>query len=367
MFTLIERLQAKKYRTGVRRIGELQRVKSWKRHRIIHAFSVHPDFAHFTDDRVGAGQRRTFRHFHAANQVELVLGGNKPARHGFKHHPGGAEQQQVNNKHGATSSERFANQPLVTVRAAMEKAVKRAEQPAEQAIDKPGREISWRAVRLQQQGRQRRGEGQRVDGRDHRRNRDRHRKLFIELPGYAGEEGHRYEHRAQHQGDGDNRPGNFTHRLVRRLQRGEPLLDIALDVFHHHNRVVHHDPNGENQTEQAQGVKREAKQIENTERPHHRDRYGNQWNNRCAPGLQEQDHHQYHQHYRFEQGLHHRANRVAHKNGGVVRGGPLHVFRETRGQFVHFGAYRIRQINGVGSRRLEDADPDRIFIVKLGT
>ena len=82
------------------------------------------------------------------DRVQLVLGGNKPAGDDFKHHPCGAEQQQVHHKHRATAAEGFAHQPLIAVRTAQEKAVKRTENPAEQTIDQPGREVFFRAVRL---------------------------------------------------------------------------------------------------------------------------------------------------------------------------------------------------------------------------
>ena len=115
MFTLVERLQAKEDRPGIRRIGELQRIQSRKRDRIVHAFGIHPDFAHFADHRIGAGQRGAFRHFHAANQVQLVLRGNKPAGHRFKHDACGTEQQQVNHEYRTAPSQRFAHQPLIAV------------------------------------------------------------------------------------------------------------------------------------------------------------------------------------------------------------------------------------------------------------
>lgn len=150
------------------------------------------------------------------------------------------------------------------------------------------------------------------------------------------------------------------------LQQGKPLFDITLDVFHHHDGVVHHDADGEHQPEQTQRVEREAKQVEDAERAHHGNRDGNQRDDRRAPGLQEQDHHQHNKHYRFQQGLHHRPDRVAHENRWVVRCRPLHVFREARGQLGHLGAHGVRQIDSVGTRGLEDTDPDRVFVVQLG-
>ncbi|MNZ58163.1 hypothetical protein D3C78_761650 [compost metagenome] len=160
MLTLVERLQAKEDRPGIWRVGELKSIQPRKRDRIIHALGIHPDFAHFANHRIGACQRRSFRHFYATNQIQLILRRNKSAGYGFKHGASRAEQQQINRKYRATTSERFTHQPLITVRTAMEKAVKWPENPAEQTVNQPGRIIFRRTVRLQQQGSQRRGERQ---------------------------------------------------------------------------------------------------------------------------------------------------------------------------------------------------------------
>ncbi len=62
----------------------------------------------------------------------------------------------------------------------------------------------------------------------------------------------RHEHRAQHQRDGDDRAGDFPHRLLGRVARGKSGLDVALDVLHHHDGVVDHDADGQHQAEQRQ-------------------------------------------------------------------------------------------------------------------
>ena len=154
---------------------------------------------------------------------------------------------------------------------------------------------------------------------------------------------------------------------MRRGERSQPFLDISLDVFHHHDGIIHHDADGQHQPEQAQGIQREAQQVENAEGTHNRNRHRDQRNNRRAPGLQEQDHHQHNQHHRFQQRLHYRANGIANKYRRIVRRRPFHILRETLRQLVHFGAHRIRQIDGVRPRRLEDTNSDRVFIVQLGT
>ena len=68
----------------------------------------------------------------------------------------------------------------------------------------------------------------------------------------------RHEHRTQHQGHGDHRPGDFVHRLARGLARRQALFQPALDVFHDHDRVVDHDADRQHQPEQRQVVQRKA-------------------------------------------------------------------------------------------------------------
>ncbi len=365
MGTLAERLQAEEHRAGIGRVGELQRIQTGEGDRVGHAFGIHADFAHLADHLVGTLQRRAFRHLHAADQVELILRRNKAARHGVEHKARARQQQHVDAEHRAATTQRFADQPFVAVRAAVKETVERTEQPAEQAIDNARRDIFRRMVILQQLRRQRWRQRQRVDGGDHRGNGDGDRELLIELAGDAGEKRHRHEHGAEHQRDSDNRPGNFAHRLMGGRLRREAQRDITLDVLHYHDGVIHHDADRQHQPEQAQGIEREAEQVEYAKGPDHRNRHRQQRNNRGAPGLQKQDHDQHHQGDRFQQRMHHRADGVAHEHGRVVRRGPLHVVREARRQLGHFSAHRVREIDGVGARRLENTDADRVLIVEL--
>src|ERR1041384_6075973 len=74
-------------------------------------------------------------------------------------------------------------------------------------------------VRLQQLGAQGGAERQRVEGRDDRRGGDRQSELLEELPADAGHERRRYEHRAEHERDGNDRAGHFFHRLAAGIAR----------------------------------------------------------------------------------------------------------------------------------------------------
>ena len=110
---------------------------------------------------------------------------------------------------------------------------------------------------LQQPAGQRRGQRQGVQARDRHRDGDGDRELLVELAGDAVEECHGHEHRAQHQGDGDDRARHLPHGQVRRFQWLRAGLDVALHVLHHHDGVVHHDTDSQYQPEQAQGIQRE--------------------------------------------------------------------------------------------------------------
>ncbi len=79
-----------------------------------------------------------------------------------------------------------------------------------------------RIVRLEQQRAQRGRERQRDGARHDRGARDGERELPVELPGDAGDEGGRNEHRAQHQRDRDQRGADLVHAADRGLARDKP-------------------------------------------------------------------------------------------------------------------------------------------------
>ena len=70
----------------------------------------------------------------------------------------------------------------------------------------------FRSVPLEEDRAQGRTERQRVERRNDRRGGDRQGELPEELAADAGHECGRHEDRAEHQGNGDHRPGNLGHR-----------------------------------------------------------------------------------------------------------------------------------------------------------
>ena len=95
-------------------------------------------------------------------------------------------------------------------------------------------------------------------------------------------------------------------------------------------------------------------------------RHRHQRNDRRPPGLQEQDHHQHHQNQRFEQGVNHRLDGAANKDRRVINDAEVHALREVLLQLGHLGPNFIGNIDGVGTRTLENRDRHRRLIVQQG-
>ncbi len=106
-----------------------------------------------------------------------------------------------------------------------------------------------------------------------------------ELAADSAEEGHRHEYGAQNGGDRDDRSADLLHRLMGRCARSFALLDVPLDVLHYDDRVIYDDADREHQSEQGEGIDREAEQEQHGKRPHDRHRHGEQGDEGRAPRL----------------------------------------------------------------------------------
>ncbi len=256
---------------------------------------------------------------------------------------------------------------LIALRVALEEAIERTEHPAEQPIDQARRRILERAVRPQQLRRERRRQRQRIDRRDDRRDRNGHRELLVELAGHPAQERHRHEHRAQHQRDRHDRTGHFTHRLMRRGQGRAPFFDVALHVFHHHDRVIDDDADRQHHAEQRQRIDGKAEHVQRRKRADDGNRNGDQRNDRRAPRLQEQDHHQHDEQHGFEQGRDYGLDRIAHEDRRVVHRAVFDAGRESLRQFVHLVDDGVANGQGIGTGRLENAQRRGVHAVQART
>ena len=135
--------------------------------------------------------------------------------------------------------------------------------------------------------------------RHQRRNRDRRRdrqREFAEQPADdAAHQQERNEHRDQRAGDRQHGEADLARALERRLERRLAVLDVAIDVLHHHDGVVDHEADRDGQRHQRQVVEAEMHQIHRRERAGERQRHGHARNERRPEIAQEQQDHQHHQ------------------------------------------------------------------------
>ena len=220
---------------------------------------------------------------------------------------------------------------------------------------------------LEQHRAQGRGERQGVECGDDGGDGDGDGELFVKLAGQPADEGGGNEHRAQHQRGGDNRAGDFAHGPAGGFKRGQPQGDVALDVFNHHNRVIHDDPDGQHQPEERKRIDAEAQGQHHAEGADERHRHCGQWNNGRTPGLEKQDHHQHDQQDRLGQRVNDGLDGMPHKHGRIIDHGIIHALREVFLQFLHLGADIGGQLQGVGPGGLENRDGHRRLVVQQRT
>ena len=116
--------------------------------------------------------------------------------------------------------------------------------------------------------------------------------------------------------------------------------------LHHHDRVVHHDADGQHQGEQRDQVDGQPEELHHEEGADQRHRHGQDGDQRGTPVAQEQEHHQGHQDERVaervqhlfnggvQEGAHVIAHLVVHPRGhelGLVLQGALHLFDHVAG------------------------------------
>ena len=122
--------------------------------------------------------------------------------------------------------------------------------------------------------------------------------------------------------------------LLRALQRGGKGLhagfEVARDVLHHHDGVVHHKSGGDGQRHQRQIVERVAEQVHHGEGADQRNRDGDAGNERGARAAQEEEDHQDDQANGTDQRLLDGVDRGANGRGAVEHDGGLDALREAR-------------------------------------
>ena len=99
----------------------------------------------------------------------------------------------------------------------------------------------------------------------------------------------------------------------------DAFRDVTLDVFNHHNRVIHHQSGGQCDSKKCQRVDRKSQGFHKDKSADQRNRYCDRWNESASPVLQKHVNHDNHEDDRFSQCLQHVANRFADHGCGIER------------------------------------------------
>ena len=121
------------------------------------------------------------------------------------------------------------------------------------------------------------------------------------------------------------------------------------NVLQHHDRIVHHNADGQHHTKQCEGVDAVAQQMQARQGPNQRHRYGQHRDDGGAPTLQEKVDHQKHQHHCFAQRFEHLLNRLRHERCGVIRRGISQAFRELGFELLQGFFNRCARVQCVGT------------------
>ena len=212
--------------------------------------------------------------------------------------------------------------------------------------------------RLQENGTKCWRERQGIQSAQHRRGRNGQGKLLVELSRDATDQGRRNEYRQEHQYHTHNRSCNLAHCFlgnqphVHLLALRLCLIEQSRDVLYHHNRIVHHNGNGQYQAKQGQRIDRESQQGHDGQGTNQRYRNGDARYQHRTPILKEEEHHKHHQDGRFDERLHYLGYGVVHHFGCIECHLVPDALRKGFGQLLHAGFHSLRHIKRIGAREL---------------
>ncbi len=221
-------------------------------------------------------------------------------------------------------------------------------------------------TRLEDQRAERRCQCQCHKTRQRHRNRDSDGELLVHFTDKTAHEGNRNEHGAKHENNRNNRPRHFTHGLDGGLARRQLIgRHDTFDVFQNHDSVVDHDTDCQHQTEQRQEVDGEAEHIHARKSANDRDRHCDDWNERRAPVLQEDEHHQHDENDRLDEGVYHFLDGDLDELRRIERDRVIDTRREARLQLVHTVLNEFHRVERIRARLQIDCNRNCRRTIKI--
>ncbi len=216
----------------------------------------------------------------------------------------------------------------------------------ESALHQAGRALFRRAF---QQFRTHHGrQGQRHEAGKHHRCHQGEGKLGEQPPHVAFQKHQRHEHRHQHRRGGDHGKPHFAGTVVGGEQRRFALLDTAVDIFQHHDGVIHHQPDTQNQRQQGENIDGKAHRVDENRRCHQTDRHRDARNQGGARRAEKRVDHQHHQDHRDAERLVNLVDGALDEDRGIVVFANFQLWRQAMAQQLDGLAGAVGDIHGIG-------------------
>ena len=227
------------------------------------------------------------------------------------------------------------------------------------------RHAPFRLLRRQQKRTHHRRQGQRHDAGHHHGTGQGQGELAEQGAGQPAHQSNRRIYRRQRDGHGDHRSGDFTRADQCRHHRRFSLFNMAVHVFHHHDGIIDHQPDGQHHGQQSQQVDAEAEHQHQTGSTQHRQRNRHHRNQDRAQRSQTQINHQHHDQQGFDQRMRDFIDRGLNEPCGFKRQFDMHTGRQglpyRRQQF----ADTVHNHQRIAGRRREQADVHRRLAIHL--
>ena len=137
-----------------------------------------------------------------------------------------------------------------------------------------------------------------------------------------------------------------------------------MNVFKHHDGIVHHQANGQHQRQQRQRIDREAGQRDERKGTHQADRNRHQRNDRRAQRAQEHKDHQRHQHHGFNHRPVDSLDRTVDEHRQVVGLHHRHAGRQVALNLRHQCPHAVGHLQRVSGGVADDAGADARYAVQ---
>ena len=216
-------------------------------------------------------------------------------------------------------------------------------------------------ARLEKPRTHRRRNRQRHDARNKNSTRQREGKLSEQRTGQPALQADRQIHSRQRDSHRHHRSDEFPRSEDRGVERLHAIRQVALHIFHDHNRIVHHQTDAKDDGQQGEEVHREPRRLHQEYRAENRQGNCQYRNEHRAKRSKEKKNDDDDDQERFDKRLEHLADGIGDVNGRVV----AHPCREARRQlgfdFLQLRPHGADHIERVGVWQHPHAHENRLL------